>query len=130
MQIILSNAFTQFTLLVQPKSDWKRKHEEFISSIRAAREVTSIIKSGTINFTCLYIFTNKLGGPLPPPKPSAPNPDYQQCPYCERRFQDSAAERHIPFCKEQASRKAKKVTNPDGQDKLSKRMQVCILLTE
>ena len=61
---------------------------------------------------------------MPPPKPSAPNPDYQQCPYCERRFQVSAAERHIPFCKEQASRKARKVTNPDGQDKLSKRMQV------
>lgn len=91
-----------------PKADWKRKHEEFISSIRAAREVTTLLKSGA---------------PLPPPKPSAPNPDYQQCPYCERRFQDSAAERHIPFCKEQASRKGRKVANPDGQDKLNKRMQ-------
>ncbi|VDO20348.1 unnamed protein product [Haemonchus placei] len=31
--------------------------------------------------------------------------DYVQCDYCGRNFSESAAERHIPFCKEQSSRK-------------------------
>lgn len=30
--------------------------------------------------------------------------DYIQCPHCQRRFNQSAAERHINFCKEQAAR--------------------------
>uniref|UniRef100_A0A3B3RMD6 Zinc finger C2HC domain-containing protein 1A n=1 Tax=Paramormyrops kingsleyae TaxID=1676925 RepID=A0A3B3RMD6_9TELE len=35
---------------------------------------------------------------------SPPIPDYIQCPYCRRRFGQSAADRHIAFCKEQAAR--------------------------
>ncbi|CAI5455575.1 unnamed protein product [Caenorhabditis angaria] len=31
--------------------------------------------------------------------------DYVQCEYCGRNFNSQAAERHIPFCREQASRK-------------------------
>lgn len=34
---------------------------------------------------------------LPPPPPST-NPDYIQCPHCGRRFNEAAAERHIPKC--------------------------------
>lgn len=34
---------------------------------------------------------------LPPPPPST-NPDYIQCPHCNRRFNQTAAERHIPQC--------------------------------
>lgn len=30
--------------------------------------------------------------------------DYIQCPYCQRRFNESAADRHIKFCQEQAAR--------------------------
>ncbi|VDO77103.1 unnamed protein product, partial [Heligmosomoides polygyrus] len=30
---------------------------------------------------------------------------YVQCDYCGRNFSESAAERHIPFCREQNSRK-------------------------
>ena len=30
--------------------------------------------------------------------------DYVQCPYCSRRFNQTAAQRHINFCKEQQSR--------------------------
>lgn len=63
------------------------------------------------------------GAPLPPHQPSAPDPDYVQCPYCERRFQESAAERHIPFCKEQKSRIERKPSSK-AQDKLNKRLQV------
>jgi len=31
-----------------------------------------------------------------------------QCEYCERRFNETAARRHIPFCKEQHERLPKK----------------------
>lgn len=31
--------------------------------------------------------------------------DYIQCPYCMRRFNETAASRHINFCKDQASRR-------------------------
>lgn len=30
--------------------------------------------------------------------------DYIQCPYCQRRFNENAADRHINFCREQAAR--------------------------
>lgn len=34
---------------------------------------------------------------LPPP-PVSENPDYVQCPHCNRKFNESAAARHIPKC--------------------------------
>ncbi|XP_065091655.1 zinc finger C2HC domain-containing protein 1C isoform X2 [Ochlerotatus camptorhynchus] len=67
------------------KSDWRRKHEEFIQTIRAAKELKAYLAKG-----------GKLSD-LPPPPPSE-NPDYVQCPHCSRRFNRSAAERHIPKC--------------------------------
>ncbi|KAG7317522.1 hypothetical protein KOW79_018557 [Hemibagrus wyckioides] len=70
-------------------SNWRRKHEEFIATIRAAKGLTQVMKDG---------------GPLPPPPPPSYDPDYIQCPYCQRRFSENAADRHIKFCKEQASR--------------------------
>lgn len=70
----------------QPKkADWRRKHEEFISAIRSAKQVQAHLAKG-----------GKLSD-LPPPPPSE-NPDYVQCPHCSRRFNSSAAERHIPKC--------------------------------
>ncbi|XP_026219334.1 zinc finger C2HC domain-containing protein 1A isoform X2 [Anabas testudineus] len=70
-------------------SNWRKKHEDFISTIRAAKSLTQVIKDG---------------GPLPPPPPPTYDPDYVQCPYCQRRFNESAADRHIKFCQEQAAR--------------------------
>lgn len=67
------------------KSDWRRKHEEFIAAIRAAKEVQAHLAKG-----------GKLSD-LPPPPPSE-NPDYVQCPHCNRRFNETAAARHIPKC--------------------------------
>lgn len=61
---------------------------------------------------------------MPAHKPSEPNPDYVQCPYCKRRFQESAAERHIPFCKEQNSRLEHNPASVKAKQSLSKRMQV------
>ncbi|XP_028290636.1 zinc finger C2HC domain-containing protein 1A [Gouania willdenowi] len=71
------------------QSNWRKKHEDFISTIRAAKMVTVAMKEG---------------GPLPPPPPPTYDPDYIQCPYCQRRFSESAADRHIKFCKEQHAR--------------------------
>uniref|UniRef100_A0A3P9LQR2 Zinc finger C2HC domain-containing protein 1A n=1 Tax=Oryzias latipes TaxID=8090 RepID=A0A3P9LQR2_ORYLA len=70
-------------------SNWRKKHEDFIATIRAAKSLTQVMKEG---------------GPLPPPPPPSYDPDYIQCPYCQRRFNESAADRHIKFCQEQAAR--------------------------
>ncbi|KAB0804299.1 hypothetical protein PPYR_01269 [Photinus pyralis] len=67
------------------KTDWRRKHEEFIGAIRAAKMAQAHLAKG-----------GKLSD-LPPPPP-AENPDYIQCPHCGRKFNQSAAERHIPKC--------------------------------
>jgi len=90
-----------------PQSNWRAKHEEFISNLRAARGVTA---------------AQKTGAPLPPPPPPAANPDYVQCPHCSRRFNEHAAERHIPFCKEQKSRLAN--ASSAKSESLAKRKQV------
>ncbi|KAJ0173808.1 hypothetical protein K1T71_010957 [Dendrolimus kikuchii] len=69
----------------QLNSNWRQKHEEFINAIRAAKQVQAHLNAG-----------GKLSD-LPPPPPSE-NPDYIQCPHCNRRFNQGAAERHIPKC--------------------------------
>ncbi|XP_048385636.1 zinc finger C2HC domain-containing protein 1A [Stegostoma tigrinum] len=70
-------------------SNWRMKHENFIATIRAAKKMSQTMKDG---------------GSLPPPPPPLYDPDYVQCPYCQRRFNENAADRHISFCKEQAAR--------------------------
>ncbi|KAK6639712.1 hypothetical protein RUM43_007987 [Polyplax serrata] len=71
--------------VAKPQSNWRKKHEEFIRNIRAAKEVSVHLKNG-----------GKLSD-LPPPPPSDYS-DYIQCPHCSRKFNSSAAERHIPKC--------------------------------
>ncbi|CAH1637569.1 unnamed protein product [Spodoptera littoralis] len=66
-------------------NNWRQKHEEFIQAIRAAKQVQAHLSAG-----------GKLSD-LPPPPPSE-NPDYVACPHCGRRFNQQAAERHIPKC--------------------------------
>ncbi|XP_078413615.1 zinc finger C2HC domain-containing protein 1A-like [Cetorhinus maximus] len=73
-----------------PVSHWRQQHEDFINSIRSARLATDAVKKGL---------------PLPPPPPASINPDYVECPYCNRRFNETAAERHINFCKTNVNRK-------------------------
>ncbi|XP_030050967.1 zinc finger C2HC domain-containing protein 1B [Microcaecilia unicolor] len=76
---------------IERKSTWRQAHEDFINCIRAAKEVSKAMREGR---------------PLPPPPPPSINPDYIQCPFCQRRFNQIAGERHINFCKEQAARQA------------------------
>lgn len=70
-----------------PKTNWKTKHEEFIQAIRYAKAATKIEKEGG-NVAMLA------------PPPVSTNPDYVQCPHCMRRFNQTAASRHIPKCKD------------------------------
>lgn len=67
------------------KKNWRRTHEEFIAAIRSAKMAQAHLAKG-----------GKLSD-LPPP-PVSSNPDYVQCPHCGRRFNEVAAERHIPKC--------------------------------
>ncbi|XP_043461812.1 zinc finger C2HC domain-containing protein 1C-like isoform X2 [Leptopilina heterotoma] len=67
------------------KSNWRKTHEDFISTIRSAKQVQAHLAAG-----------GKLSD-LPPPPPSDTS-DYIQCPHCGRKFNESAAERHIPKC--------------------------------
>lgn len=60
----------------RPKADWKAQHENFIKAIRYAKGVSD------------------------EPPPPTENPDYVQCPHCERKFNPATAERHIPKCKD------------------------------
>lgn len=67
------------------QTNWRKKHEEFINSIRAAKEMQVHLAKG-----------GKLSD-LPPPPPSDYS-DYIPCPHCGRKFNQNAADRHIPKC--------------------------------
>lgn len=56
--------------------------------------------------------------------PSVLSLDYIQCPYCQRRFNQSAADRHIKFCQEQAARMPSKSKIGDPTKKPPVRTQV------
>jgi hypothetical protein len=52
--------------------------------MRAGKEVSQAIASG---------------GPMPAQTASVPDPSFVPCPNCGRTFNEKAAERHIPNCK-------------------------------
>ncbi|KAJ3269870.1 Zinc finger C2HC domain-containing protein 1C [Terramyces sp. JEL0728] len=66
------------------KSNWRIKHEAFMHMVISARQ-----PKGSA-----------------PPLPADPNPDYVQCPTCDRRFNEDSGKRHIPLCKERVAKKA------------------------
>lgn len=77
------------------KADWRRQHEEFINNIRYAKKVTYMEEQG--------MDTRDLT-----PPPVSRNPDLVPCPHCGRTFNISAAERHIPRCKDLKTKPATK----------------------
>ncbi|XP_069465107.1 zinc finger C2HC domain-containing protein 1B [Ambystoma mexicanum] len=93
---------------VPKKSTWREQHTDLITSLRSAK---------------LAIKAMKEGRPLPPPPPPSLNPDYIQCPYCGRRFNENAAARHISFCKDQAARQVMVKPSPQATAKSLSRMQ-------
>ena len=61
------------------KSNWRAKSEAFRAAMRAGRDPTA------------------------PPPPSLEEQDYVQCDSCGRKFNQSAAARHIPKCRASTS---------------------------
>jgi len=57
-----------------PKTTWREKHSELLTSIQNGRKVTVAIAQGK---------------PLPPPPPATIDPNYVMCTYCGRRFNES-----------------------------------------
>ena len=69
--------------VVEKSAKWKNQSQAFREAMKAARDVSHAISTGA---------------PLPPPTISAPDPSLIPCPHCSRRFNEKAAERHIPLC--------------------------------
>ena len=64
-----------YDLSLQPKkSDWRKKHEDFINTVRAAKGIKGYERA------------------------PVDTSDYVQCPHCGRKFSEGAADRHIPKC--------------------------------
>jgi len=69
----------------EKKAKWKEQSNAFREAMKAARQYSEAVKTGA---------------PLPPPPvASAPDPSLILCDNCGRRFNEKAAERHIPQCK-------------------------------
>lgn len=74
-------------------SKWKEQSRQFREAMRSARGATG---GGDV-----VVAVGGGGGGGGAPAPSQPyiDPTLIQCPNCQRRFNDKAAERHIPVCK-------------------------------
>eukprot|EP00899_Mesostigma_viride_P012894 jgi/Mesvir1/21605/Mv04033-RA.1 len=71
----------------EKKAEWKAQSEALREAMRQSRLVSEHLKAG------------KDIRDLPVVQ-SAPDPSMLQCPHCNRRFNQTAGERHIPKCKD------------------------------
>jgi hypothetical protein len=79
------------------KSNWRQKHQAFLNMVQSAK--TGDIPSVVVD----------------------PNPDYVSCPHCNRRFNENAAERHIPYCKD-TKQKTNQSPRKQNDEALKKRI--------
>jgi len=73
-------------------SKWKEQSSQFREAMRAAREYAQAKESGNLQ---AYLKDNQ-----PNAKEPYVDPSLKQCPNCLRRFNEKAAERHFPICKD------------------------------
>lgn len=78
-----------------PVSKWKEQSKQFREAMRAVRTGST---SGGDKNTDNNGNSSSSGNNAAPPQPYI-DPTLIQCPNCQRRFNDKAAERHIPICK-------------------------------
>ncbi|TKR82698.1 hypothetical protein L596_016384 [Steinernema carpocapsae] len=108
----------------RPKTSWREKHSNFITAVSSSKQVEYALKSGAplppppkTSVPSVYLkmgtddgircYSSLNVNPTPSTcgaVPKSEDPNYVQCEYCGRNFNQNAAERHIPFCKEQQSR--------------------------
>jgi len=94
-QTQLNKTGTNKPIAVSKKPDWKQQSEAFRASMKVARGVT-LSKDEQV-----AIAKNQQDGLVP-------------CHHCGRRFNDKAAERHIPFCQSKQKIEALKKGPPKG----------------
>jgi len=68
-----------------PEPAWKAQSNSLRQAMAAQREIAKALKEGKDIRSIPVI-------------PSPPDPSFVQCPHCGRRFNQNAAERHIPAC--------------------------------
>ncbi|KAH3760010.1 A C2HC-type zinc-finger protein [Pelomyxa schiedti] len=84
---------------LKPKiSKWRLQHEELQQAIRMARMAT-VNESQPRNKSHTSVMQARQP-PAPMLTSAELHPEYEQCPYCRRRFSPIAAERHIPKCRD------------------------------
>jgi hypothetical protein len=76
----------------KPKTKWRLQHAELIGAIRYARRTAQAQAAGE---------DIRL---LPVPAVSSHTQDYVKCPFCERKFSQNVAERHVPKCRDVINR--------------------------
>ena len=102
------------------KALWRQKHESFVKTIREARNVQNVMRAFmpvranhiTRHVTQVLDHGGSLADLPPPPRDEHPEYvhvqwrprlsrtilRYVSCPHCARRFDETVAQRHIPFC--------------------------------
>lgn len=92
--------------LQKKKDAWRRKHDQLVRNVRAARAVQRhLAAGGTVK-------------DLPPELENAAadqddevDSDLVKCPHCGRTFNEASAERHIPLCADRQRNAAARMQN-------------------
>lgn len=95
----------------KPKPSWKKQSEDFRAQMKYARQV----KQAELQGTAL---------PEAPQLQNDPTENYVSCPFCSRKFNETAGPRHIKFCETQAKKvpRSSKPENSVSQFKQDKRL--------
>lgn len=72
-------------IVSKKKNNWKEKHQEFMKNMKYMRKLKKAEEKGIdLKFIA--------------PPPVSRNPDFKECPYCERTFNPKAYDRHVKSC--------------------------------
>lgn len=71
---------------------WKQQSNQFREAMKLARMVAKDEQNMKLGLPSTYVPSA--------PVPCEPDPSFIQCPHCMRTYNEKAAERHIPKCKD------------------------------